>query len=331
MPKTTKPTTASTTRIKRANRTPSTQEKWEIISLFCSGSTDFTKLGHQFSTSNKEISRVITNHWDKLSNLREAKLLTESQTRTNPHKSAEYHALKAIARAQEDPNGKFLELLSEDNAPLLTDHEIVFATIYVTTGSYIQALNESKLDMGILKKGGEANESMALKMRCSYLRAKPNVAAYIMKLKSDRFIPEAIDKTFIQRELLEQLSAAKEDIKSQGPMGKKLQLRITEALGRSVGAFADVVKIEKVDPASALDYLESLAEADIRITSDVAEIAIEAGPSPQDIIAPPLQIPEILGTYCSPRLPEAKETQEDYNNRMIEGYEPRGCQHLIDE
>lgn len=266
------PKSSVSVRVKRANRTPSKTERWEIIEAFCSGTTDFSVLGHKFSTSNKEISRVITGHWDKLTNLREAKLLTDSQNYPSIHKSSSYHALKSICRAQEDPNGKFHELLSLASDPVLSDSEITFASTYVVTGSYAVALKEAKLDIGVLKAGkNETGESQALRMRCAYLKAKPNVAAFIMKLKQDSFIPEAIDKNFIQAELLEQLSHAKEDHTSQGALGKKNQLRIIEALGRTIGAFQDKVLIEKIDPAAALDYLESLNIAEAEVISPISE------------------------------------------------------------
>jgi hypothetical protein len=242
---------------------------------------DLKAIATKYTLSQSAVSIIIRDHWEHLTNLREAILLKESTRYPDVHKSSSYLSLKKIQRSSK-MNDEFLSLLSEDSSGLLSDEEIVFCQLMILSGNHETALEESGLAVGLLVPSTSATPEakkgyrIALTLRASFLKLKPNVASFLTQLKSEKYFPDSIDKTSIQRELLHQLDVLNEDITMPLSNKQKLKLSVVEALGRTVGAFSDTLRIEKIDPAKALDYLDTLTSADagIPLTEDPLELAV---------------------------------------------------------
>ncbi len=226
--------------------------------------TDLTnaEIGEKFKTTAKNVEMIVSRHWKSLTNVRETKNLVNGQSSKNIHKNSNYMVLKSIGSVPMI-NKDFLSLLSEPDDHLLTDHELQYCYNFAVTGDNYQSINNSGLTIGLTGSAGDKKRhefQLACRLRGHFLRNKKNVAEYIIKLKEEQFLPDVIDKAFVQKELLEQLAQLKE---SNDDGANRAQINKTiENIGRTVGAFSDVIKVEEVDPAKALDYLESLASAD---------------------------------------------------------------------
>jgi len=260
-------------KVKTRKKTPrevrmTDQERLQVVYDYMTTNLSLSGLAEKHNTSEKNVDHIVTRHWKSLTNVRETKLLSVSNSELD-HKSGAYHALKTIGKASHI-NEDFLSLLSEPHDRLLSDHELQYCYNFVATGNNLVALESAELHKGLLTQGSDKTRNqyrLACQLRGHYLRQKKNVAEYILKLKEEQYIPEIVDKQFIQRELLETLHHQKEE----GTPSKEV-LRTIELLGKTVGAFSDVIKIEEVDPSKALDYIESLAQADTGMVSGTIDL-----------------------------------------------------------
>lgn len=262
-----------TKRRKKPTDRLSDMDRLKVVHKYMTSDCSSSQLAEEFNTSPKNIDLIVQRHWTTLSNIRETKILTASTNVVDNHKSSAYMALKAIGRVPQI-NKEFLDKLSGPDDPLLTDNELQYCYNLIATGDNLKALEAADLHRGLMTAKSDKNRNqyrLACSLRGHYLRQKKNVAEYIIKLKEEQYIPEAVDKQFIQRELLETLHHQKE---GGEPTDKRL--RTVELLGKTVGAFSDVIKVEEVDPAKALDYIDSLAKADDSVCTDVIEYSEES-------------------------------------------------------
>lgn len=254
---------------KKKRETLSDHDRYLVVQEYMHSDKTTGQLATQFNTSDSNIEMIVQRHWKTLTNVRETKLLIGNQDSPNHHKNSAYIALKSIGKVPKI-NQDFLDLLSGPEDELLTDNELQYCYNFVATGDNRKALESAELNKGLLTAGSDKNRNeyqLACQLRGHFLRSKKNIAQYITKLKEEQFIPKIVDKQFIQRELLEELHHQKE---AGAPSKEKL--RTIELLGKTVGAFTEVVKVEEVDPSKALDYIDSLAQADASISSDVVEL-----------------------------------------------------------
>lgn len=254
----------------------------KIIKEYVDGKTT-ADISKDYRLSTDYINRIITSHWENLTNLREARLLQVGIK--EPPKgviSCAYTALDKIHKANKGLNKEFLDLLSGPTDPTLTEPEIQFALLYVATGSGTSALTKAGLNIGIIKappsEGGSKGrgERLAKELRCTYLKNKPNIAEYINQLRTEKYLPQAVDLQFIQTELLEQLSQCKEDDHLNPRTKKQLLLRIVDTLGKTIGAFSDRLQVEHINPGEALDYLATLNSANKATTTELIELTPES-------------------------------------------------------
>lgn len=244
-------------------------DRLHIVHTYMTTDKTISEIAEEYNTTGKNVTLIVQRHWTSLSNVRETRILTESCGQVDNHKNSAYMALKAMGKVSQI-NEQFLEKLSGPTDHLLTDHELQYCYHYVATGDNLKALESADLHRGLMTAKSDKNRNqyrLACQLRGHFLRQKENVAKYITKLKEEQYIPEIVDKQFIQRELLETLHHQKE-----GGVSARERLRTVELLGKTVGAFSDVIKVEEVDPAKALDYIDTLAKADQSVTGDVLEI-----------------------------------------------------------
>lgn len=223
------------------------------------------ELAEKYNTSEKNVELIVSRHWKALTNVRETKCLVGDQMNLLNHKGGNYIALKAINNVP-GINQDFLDLLSDPDDPVLSEAEMIYCFTYIATGDNYEAIHESGLHVSLMGNKSDKQRhqyQLSCRLRGHYVRRKKNVAAYLQKLKEEQYIPDIIDKTFVQRELLEQLHQLKES--NDSPTVRSQILKTVEMIGKSVGAFSDVIKVQEIDPAKALDYLESLSHADAEL------------------------------------------------------------------
>jgi len=251
--------------VKKRKHTVSTELGLKIVQDYMETDLTTTQLAEKYSTTEKNIELIVSRHWKALTNVRETRNLIGNQMSSLNHKGGNYLALKAINKVP-SINQDFLDLLSAPEDKLLTDNELQYAMVFCATGDNYHAIHEAQLDVGLMGSKGDKQRhqyELAVKLRGVYLRRKENVAKYIMQLKEETFLPDVVDHNLIKAELLEQLAQQKES----GTAARRDILNTIHMLGKTVGAFSDVVKVQEVDPGKALDYLESLAQADAELVS----------------------------------------------------------------
>jgi hypothetical protein len=230
----------------------------EIVHKFIDGES-WEDLATEFHTSVDNVKLIVQRYWKSFTNTREGRMLIESQQ--NPehnHKDSVYFSLKQIQKAS-FMNQEFLDMLSDEQELVLTEAEDVYCWIFVQTGDNLTAIKTAGLDVGMLKddsSDGRNNFAQACYLRGLFLRRKPNIAAYIQKLKEIRFLKSDVSKESIQVELLEQLQQLK--AMDQTIVVKREIRAILHLLGQTASAFSEKLIIEKIEPGKALDYLEEL-------------------------------------------------------------------------
>lgn len=243
-------------------------DRINIVKDYMSSEMSNSEIAKKYSTTDKNVELIVTRHWKSLTNVREAKSLMGDQMNNLNHKGGNYHALKAIQKVP-NINEEFLQLLSDPSDPVLTDAELKYCWLYVATGDNYQALHDAGLHVNLFGNQGDKKRHeylLACRLRGLYIRQKDNVAKYLQRLKEEQYLPDIIDRAFVQRELLEQLHKLKES-NDDGSMVREIN-KTLEMIGRTVGAFSDVIKVQEVDPAKALDYLETLAHADAQLIEE---------------------------------------------------------------
>jgi hypothetical protein len=153
------------------------------------------------------------------------------------------------------------DMLSEDNAEILTDHEVMYCNLFVHTGSNSVALKESQLIKCLPRTTPVREQYLGM-----YLREKPNIKLYIKSLQEDKLKEFKQDKRNIQLELATQISEIKEEIQCGGdsPRNRGHILKAIELLGKTLGAFEERVRVTEVSAADALDNLLEMAKTEIK-------------------------------------------------------------------
>ncbi len=235
---------------KKAVENITAKSKYDIIDDYIYSNLSNSEIAAKYGTSDKNVGLIIARHYKSLANVRETKMLIQTQVGNDKFSMSKSEVLDT-----DKINESFLELLSEPDSIVLTDNEIVFCELYNETGDEVVALEESKLNAGLNRTRDERNREEylhALQLRCFYLRRKPNVAAFLLQIKQDRLKAIKDGKEYIQNELL----AVIERLKSHGShQALATYLKAIESLGRTYGAFEDKMKVETLTGDSALDRI----------------------------------------------------------------------------
>lgn len=230
--------------------------KYDIIDDYIY--TNFTnkEIAEKFNTSENNVGLIISRHWKCLSNVRETKMLIQTQ-----YNNGISTFLKSDILDVEKINEEFLNLLSEGDSLVLSDNELIFCELYNDDNDDIRSLEESKLNAGLKKTRDERDKEEykhALQLRSFYLRRKPNVALYLNQIKKERIKQITDGKEFVQTELLSVI----ERLKAHGsPQALATYLKAIESLGRTFGAFEDKLTIGELSGDDALDKILAKTKA----------------------------------------------------------------------
>ena len=171
------------------------------------------------------------------------------------------HAEWEVLQNPEVLNKAFFALLSAPDAHTLTSAEVKFCWSYVSSLDLDEAIFASGFDAGLYEENksnpsgspvGVAGFDACIKMRIAYLKSKPNLQAFIKRIRKEAVLNVGIDKDFLQKEILLQIEGLK---LSQTMDAKKLLRDYILMLGRSFGAFTDKVEIEEIDHGKTIEKL----------------------------------------------------------------------------
>lgn len=221
---------------------------YKVLDRYIKGESS-EAIGKDYGYNSKEINRMLEELQEKFSNTRAANALKlEGSSYTLPI----LDKLKNLELLNED----FLNKLSDNLSPTLSEEEALFCWLYVHKGDSFGAIEESTLDVGLFKNQPTSYKRGILS-RAAYLQAKPNVAAYIKELRERKYYTNDVDKGYVQELILEQI----EQTKLRGDRRDSVNLRqLIELLGKTIGAFTEKIEVHEVDPSKSLDLLIEMAK-----------------------------------------------------------------------
>lgn len=230
----------------------SSAEKWDILQLYLKNELSIAQIEKAYSLSERTVHQFIRILWQKMRNIKEAKLLAST-------KFGDWNLQKVMKEAYidtEEINTTFLSKLSKEDE-LLSDSELLFCEFFLEYGDEVKAIISAKLDIG-LDKAQKSSYKDACKLRAVYLKKKPNVRSYIYEMRKRNLeVLNEDGKSYIQSSLIsliEQLS------KNTSTQTLSSRLKAIEHLGRSIGAFEDKVTVETVNGDEVLDRLIARAK-----------------------------------------------------------------------
>jgi len=226
--------------------------KWKLLKQYTDNpSTPVVTLCEEWNLNQDTFSRFIERFYKSFVQTKETKLLiSEQQLEQNQKKCKDDIVYYRKFESPATMNDKFLSLLGEGEE--CSENEHTYSYTYIFTGNNEKALKESGLDVGLAKDKAHTNTRAILKMRGYYLRSIPRVKSLIEDLRSTKLEDILIDKGMVQSELVDLLYQLKEE---GNPTTVNQRLRIIEDLAKTCGAMSENIKIEQVDPSSALDIL----------------------------------------------------------------------------
>ena len=144
----------------------------------------------------------------------------------------------------------------------------MFCYLLVHEGDALKALNDSGLGKGLIKKS--SSYKRASKLRILMLKGKRNLIRYISNLQVNYAREMNVNKEAVQSMLLRQIAQLEEQ---NDPKNAATIARLTQDLGRTVGAFSDRVVVEEVSFDDAMDKMLEMRKA--KGTDETAKVTPE--------------------------------------------------------
>lgn len=229
----------------------SAEEKLRVIEAYAAG-VDVSQVAKELEVPEKECHKYIQSTLKNMLIVRETNELIRNQH-------------------QERHPTSINRLLSADFLSRVDDAMESYAYYFAETSDNQFALAQSGLDKGIPRTLSKEARMNVLKVRGQYLRSIPAVASYIKERQEQRIKELGIDKSFVQRELVEQIEQLKVIAQEDSKQRTNL-LRSIELLGRSIGAFQDSIRVEEGNAKTGLDLIMEKVKGEIyEVAPDEAE------------------------------------------------------------
>ena len=222
----------------RALKDLSDSERYQIIQEYKSN-TSVHKIAIKFHLPDKTVQNFINKEYKEF--------VTSKET----HHLYSGHELYDNLTRPKDVNEEFLEIVEEGGG-------LSYAWFYAMTNDNSLALEQSKLDTGLLKTGAIATN--AKRLRGLYLRSVPEVRKEIERIRMDLLRDNPVTKDLLQSELITQIQEMKELVTDE-PRQRGTLLKAIEMLGKSIGAFSESIKVEHVNADEALDTLIEMSKS----------------------------------------------------------------------
>lgn len=163
---------------------------------------------------------------------------------------------KSQSKIDKDINKYFIDKISDPNDSVLTEEEIIFCRLLIYEGDDEKALIDSGLAEGLSPTRTQAVRPM--KLRIILLKQKKNIQRFLNELQINYAKELNVSKEMVQTELIRQLS----ELKAQNnPRNAPTIAKLTEQLGRTVGAFTDKVVVEEISFDAAMDKMLEMRDA----------------------------------------------------------------------
>ncbi len=230
----------------------SMSKKVQTVVLFTQGNT-YQEISEKLSWSRHSIKTEIRKVFESLKVLIATESLIASheldslgRSRSNQAKALHTSQKKLDASINED----FLSKLSPEDDMVLTQEEIMFCYLLVHEGDESKALEDSGLAKGLIKSN--TSYKRAKKLRILMLKGKKNIIRYTSNLQVAYAKELNINKEAVQSLIVRQIT----QLESQNnPKLACTIAKLTEQLGRTVGAFTEKIILEEVSFDEAMDKM----------------------------------------------------------------------------
>ena len=258
------------------------EEKQKVLELYIEGNT-MPKIAAAVGKGVSTVRHYINAMQRSLTNTKQTRMLpmmTKLATGAPVHVTDAHAREYNLLKNPELINEEFFQMLSAPDSDVLTEAEEKFCWAYVSSMDLEEAIYSAGLDAGLyeIQKAAEDKSQIpvkgfdsCIKMRIAYLKAKPNLSAFIKKLQEDVVLTVEVGKDFLQREILTQIEALK---LSHTFESKKLLRDYIMMLGKTFGGFVDTVQVEEIDHAKTVQKL--LAQAQRNKAAGLDEAAKKA-------------------------------------------------------
>lgn len=249
-----RPTTKIRRRVKPKPDVPTENGKSMEVILQYSNGKSIEDIAELLGWEEDSIRVVITRHFHNLKMIIETEALVKAQGADGGanqiRSSKRVKTFKNQKKIDENISEDFLERLSDPDDRVLSNEEVMFCYLCVHEGDAKKALIDSDLAEGLTKSASGYNR--ACKLRILMLKGKKNIIKYINSLQIDYAKEININKEVIQTTIIQQLEQLKEQ---NDPRNSATIAKLTEQLGRTVGAFSDKIVIEEVSFDDAMDRM----------------------------------------------------------------------------
>lgn len=231
----------------------------QAVGLFGEGKT-VEEIEQLIGWKASSVRSAINKHFLNLKGLIETEALVASQRADGKmvhlHSKSALNTFKNQRKIDKNISADFMSKLSEPGDVILTNEEVMFCYLIVHEGDAMKALVDSDLAEGLVPSHDGYNR--ACKLRILMLKGKVNIIKYINSLQIDYAKELNVNKDVIQTTIMRQLAKleAQDDPRNSATIAK-----LTEQLGRTVGAFSDRVIVEEVSFDDAMDRMESMRKA----------------------------------------------------------------------
>ena len=237
----------------------------QIVLMYSRGSS-IEEISETTGWNEKSIQRDINRFFSSFKDVLETNLLVQTQALEDGTSAVKNRSTMQLYQSQQkidrDINSEFISKLSDNNDTVLTHEEMMFCYLLVHEGDAQNALLESGLSKGLQTSG--TGYKRACRLRVLMLKGKRNLIKYINDLQISYAKDLNIGKESIQSEIMQQLKHLKEQ---DDPRNAPTIAKLTEQLGRTVGAFTDKITIEEVSFDDAMDRMLEMRKADTKEVS----------------------------------------------------------------
>lgn len=243
-------------------------DKYRILDLYIYGNMTTREIAEEVKTTPKAVEHVISRLYKDFQNIRETKLLVLSSSRPDL-----FETMKSTYIDPDNINESFLALLSEEDSPVLTDHEVIFCHVFVDTGDDVKAIKEAKMAVGLKGARGGNVPLAAMRARAYYLKKKPNITNYISSIRKDNLKVLKESKEYLQANLIDLIEQLKN---SNDPKNASNILKAMDTLAKITGDFDNKSTLEIVSGDDGLDRILKKAK-EAKSSSIPESIEVEDG------------------------------------------------------
>lgn len=233
---------------------PRTQYLGEILELYMQGLTA-RKIGESLGISKQKVESI-------LNSFRSDYLSTLSIRNIIPR-------YRHLSESVDEINKPFFDLMSKPDEPL-SNEEMLYVALYVSTGNSLEAVKQSGLDIGldVTANGTKSIYDNNCLLRSEMLKRKRNIQEEIRRVQLERQEYRDATKDRILEMHLEMIDQLREE---GDPKNKTHIVKLLDQVNKMQGNYTTIIKTGDLDADDLLDGMLAAFETDKKVLSENSE------------------------------------------------------------